>query len=122
MKKVFLFFCVVGFLSFSLSSQETNKIYSKTAIGDVFKIADVAHNSYKHIDFPRANFVIKKGGIYTFKNIIGKKVVITSIKQKADGTKIATIKLKNGGRFFNSHKYLKVDLKNALLQRELVIY
>lgn len=115
-----LIICLIGFISFTTNAQKTNSVASKTKVGTIFTIGKVKYNSYKYIKFPKPNFVIKRGGIYNFKNIIGETVVVTSIKDKEDGAKIITIKLENGSRFFNSHKYLKVDLNNALLEKELV--
>jgi len=54
-------------------------------LGDVFLIGSVSNDTYKHINFPRANFIIKKGGIANYKNIRGAKVVITSIDEKTNG-------------------------------------
>lgn len=88
--------------------------------GDVFLIGNVDHDNYKHINFPRANFIIKKGGIANYKNIKGEKVIITSIKEKGNGKHIATIKLVEPRKFFNSHAYVTVDIDEAIKNRELL--
>jgi hypothetical protein len=46
--------------------------------------------------------------------------VITSITEKNNGKKIATIKLLNSRKFFNSHKYIPVDIEEALKNKELL--
>ena len=89
--------------------------------GDTFLIGNAKFDNYKYIDFPRANFIIKKGGIANYENIKGKKVVVTSIKEKNDGKLIATIKLVESGKFFNSHKYVTVDIDKAIKSKELLI-
>ena len=112
LSSVFAFF--VSFFMYSQSS------VSDFNLGDVFLIGNANYNSYKHINFPRANFIIKKGGIANYKNIKGEKVVITSIKEKRNGKKVATIKLVNSRRFFNSHKYVTVDIDEAIKSKELL--
>lgn len=92
---------------------------SNVNVGDTFIIAEVENDNYKHINFPRTNMVIKKGGVVDYHRLIGKKVEITRIKEKKDGTKIATIKLSSGKRFFKSHKYITVDIAEAISSGEL---
>lgn len=43
-------------------------------VGDVFTIAEVEHNDYNHINFPRANCIIKKGGVPHYKTKTSKKL------------------------------------------------
>jgi hypothetical protein len=105
------------FISVFMHGQSSTSDFNK---GDVFQIGIANYNNYKHINFPRANFIIKKGGIVNYKNIKGQKVVITSVKEKNNGKKIATIKLVNSRKFFNSHKYITVDIEEALKNKELL--
>jgi len=93
---------------------------SQINLGDVFLIGSASGNNYKHINFPRANFIIKKGGIVNYNNIKGKKVKITSIDEKSNGKKVATIKLVASGKFFNSNEYVTVDIDNAINSKELL--
>ncbi|MDH5413559.1 MAG: dihydroorotase, partial [Flavobacteriaceae bacterium] len=100
-------------------------IYSQSAdssikIGDVFTLGEVSNNNYKYINFARPNFIIKKGGIVNYNNIIGKKVEIKSINKKKDGSLIATIELTSKKLFFNSHRYVTVDIKEAISKKELL--
>lgn len=99
-------------------------IYAQSAdmkinIGDTFMISEVQDNNYEHIHFPKENFIRKKGGLPNYENIVGQKVEVTSIKKKDDGSVIATVKLASGKSFFNSHKYITIDLKEAIDNREL---
>jgi len=89
--------------------------------GDVFLIGSVSNDNYKYINFPRANFIIKKGGLVNYKNIRGAKVEITSIDEKTDGNVEATIKLVAPRKFFNSHKYVTVSIYDALKNKELLM-
>lgn len=88
--------------------------------GAVFEIGTVKNDTYEHINFPRTNFIIKKGGIANYKNIEGQKVVVTSVKEKKNGKKVATIKRLDSKRFFNSHKYITVAFDEAIASKELI--
>lgn len=117
MKNYILSSVLAFFISVSLYAQEPQSNFNE---GDVFQIGTVDYDNYKHINFSKANFIIKKGGIANYENVKGQRVVITSIKEKSNGKKIATIKLADSGRFFNSHKYITVDIDAALKNEELL--
>lgn len=90
------------------------------AEGDVFKISKVENDNYKHINFPKANLIRKKGGLPYYDAIVNEQVEITSIKKMKDGSVLATIKMTSGKRFFNSHKYVTVAINEALTSKELM--
>ena len=110
-------------LLFSVSvlnaQNSVNQEPANVKVGDVFEIGKPEANSYKHIDFPRANFIIKRGGIANYKRVEGNRVVVTSIKEKKDGTTQVKIKRKDGGRFFGSHTVVAADFKDAVKSGEL---
>ncbi|WP_396636445.1 hypothetical protein [Maribacter sp. R77961] len=112
-------------LLFSVSllnaQQNVNEAQIKVNVGDVFEIGKPETNTYKHINFPRANFIIKRGGIANYKRAQGEKVMVTSIKEKKDGTTLVKIKRTDGNRFFGSHTTVSVDFKEALASGELEV-
>lgn len=114
MKRKFLLALVFGLFTTVFFAQN-----SDVKVGDVFVIEEVENNNYKHINFPKNNFIIKKGGIANYNKVKGQEVEITSIKEKKDGTLVATIKLTSDKAFFNSHKYLTVDIAKAIENKEL---
>ena len=118
MKNLF-FSLVISLLFFSnyTVAQDANLSFKK---GDTFKIAQVENNDYEAIQFPKANFIIKRGGIFSYDRVVNEEVEIHSVDKMDDGTVIATIKRTSRGKFFNSHKYLKVDMEKALERGELV--
>ena len=109
-----LAFFVSVFMYAQTSTADVNK-------GAILKIGNANYNNYKHINFPRANFIIKKGGIANYKNIRGQKVVITAIEEKKNGKRVAIIKLIAPRKFFNSHKFVTVDIDAAIKNKELLI-
>ncbi|MDO1502076.1 dihydroorotase [Winogradskyella maritima] len=115
--KKYIFSSVFAFIISAFSySQSSSSTYN---VDDVFEIGNVKDNNYKYINFPKANFIIKKGGIVNYDNLKGSKVVITSIEKKENGKQVATIKLTDSRRFFNSHKYVTVDIDKAIENKEL---
>ncbi len=88
-------------------------------IGDILKIGAPEARQYKYINFPRANFIIKRGGIANYKGMKGYKVMVTDIKEKKDGSLKVKIKRADGGRFFGSHTVVSAHLNNALETGEL---
>lgn len=113
MKKAFFFFIALAFISLSSTAQNNVKV------GDTFVINEVSSDNYKYIKFPKSSTVIKKGGVADYKLIVGKKVEVTSLKEKKDGTMIATIKLASGKQFFKSHRYVTVNIAKAIENNEL---
>ncbi|MRI00001.1 hypothetical protein GH721_05570 [Kriegella sp. EG-1] len=103
----------------TLQAQSTVDQQSTIEIGDTYKIGNPENNKYKHINFPRANFIIKRGGIANFNAIPGNLVEITAVKEKADGTTEVKLKRKDGKRFFGSHKVIEADIYAAVNSGEL---
>ena len=119
MKQLFyIVFFVIG--TMTLNAQNTEQlVQEEVQVGDILQIGQPEASKFQHIDFPRPNFIIKKGGIVNYKRLEGDKVVVTSIKETKDGTLEVQIKLANGGRFFRTHSVVSADLKNALESGEL---
>ena len=83
-------------------------------------IGAAENNNYTYINFPKPNIIIKKGGLVNFKNVVGKKVMVISIKEKRNGTLVATIQLVPKRLFFKSHKTVTVMVKKAIEYKELL--
>ncbi|MGB5227209.1 MAG: hypothetical protein WBN55_03035 [Eudoraea sp.] len=119
MKQLFfaLLFAVV---SIGLNAKDDKYIAPQDVqVGDILKIGYPDAPRYKHINFPRPNFIIKRGGIANYKGLPGNKVVVTSVEEKMDGTLVVKIKKVDGGRFFGSHWEVSADLQSALETGEL---
>ncbi len=119
MKHLF-FAMLITFASVSVSAQNNrNGSPQEVEVGDMLEIGRPLAPVYKHIDFPRPNFIIKRGGIANYKRVEGNKVVVTSVKEKKDGSLQIKIKRADGKRFFGSHTIVSADLKDALQTGEL---
>ncbi|MFK7747198.1 MAG: dihydroorotase [Kordia sp.] len=117
MKKHILVAVIFSLFTSLLFAQKTS---TDVNVGDIFVIGEVYNDNYKHINFPKANLIIKKGGIATYKHIKGAEVVVTSVDKKKDGSVMATIKLTSKKSFFNSHKFITVAIDEAVRQKELI--
>ena len=118
MKKVMLLMVFI-MSSLSLFSQTDN---SSSAVknGDLFTIGSPENEKFKNIHFPKANIIIKRGGVPNFRKVIGQKVVVHSVESATDGGTTVTLKRQDGGRFFGSHLYIKANYDKALETRELI--
>ena len=119
MKKIiFAVLFTVGILSINAQSGGP-EVLKEVKAGDMLQIGRPDSPSFKHIDFPRANTIIKNGGIANYKKMEGVKVVVTAVKEKKDGTLQVKIKRTDGGRVFGIHSVVSADLKDALESGEL---
>ncbi|SMG19785.1 hypothetical protein [Arenibacter troitsensis] len=119
MKKLFFaVLFVVATLNINAQSGSSD-VLKEVKAGDILQIGRPDAPSFKHIDFPRANTIIKSGGIANYKKMEGVKVVVTDVKEKKDGTLQVKIKRTDGGRFFGIHSVVSADIKNALESGEL---
>lgn len=114
-------YVIVLLFSINLLHEQANASQTniKVKVGDVFEIGKPETNKYKYIDFPKANFIIKRGGIANYKRVEGEKVVVTSVKEKKDGSTKIKIKRVDGNRFFGSHSIVAVDFFGAMESGEL---
>tara|TARA_R110002073_G_scaffold72537_1_gene177272 strand:+ start:260730 stop:261089 length:360 start_codon:yes stop_codon:yes gene_type:complete len=118
MKKHLITFVVAFFgLVYTLNAQARP---TEVAVGTVLKIGKTASNSFQHIKFPKANIIIKRGGIANFNQMAGTEVVVHEVKQHKERI-VVTVKRKDGQRFFGSHHSVTAHLEAALQSGELVI-
>lgn len=116
---IFALLFAVG--SISLNANDANYTApQEVQVGDIFRIGDPDAPRYEHINFPRPNFIIKRGGVANYKGLPGNKVVVTAVEEKMDGTLVVKIKRADGGRFFGSHWEVSAELKGALETGELL--
>jgi hypothetical protein len=119
--KQLIFALLFAIGSISLNANDANCIApQEVQVGDIFRIGDPDAPRYEHINFPRPNFIIKRGGVANYKGLPGNKVVVTAVEEKMDGTLVVRIKKVDGGRFFGSHWEVSADLKGALETGELL--
>ncbi len=113
-----LFILVMGIFVNALHAQAPSTL-EEPAVGSVFEIGEASAAEFEHIQFPRANFIIKRGGVANYKAMTNVKVVVTSVKERKNGSAKVYIKRADGKRFFGSHLYVSTDFNSALESGEL---
>ncbi|WP_299188351.1 hypothetical protein [uncultured Aquimarina sp.] len=116
MKKL-LFIAFISALS--INAQEQNFTSPDTVnIGDIMTLGKPSGKTYKHILFPKTNFIIKKGGTTNYKKLSGLRVIITN-KETKEGKTTISIKRNDQKQFLNSIRIVKVNLEAALKAKEI---
>ncbi|MGB5377725.1 hypothetical protein [Muriicola sp.] len=115
--KRFLIACMFSIATFAFAQE---KQQTPIEAGTVLTIAKPSTANYKHIDFPRKNFIIKRGGIANFKTLYGKKVEVVSHSYSADGQTIVTLRPADGTKFFRNFSTVDAHLEDALSAGELI--
>ena len=102
----------------SLTAQESNV---KVQLGDLLEIVKPSGNEFKHINFPKKNFIIKRGGIASNKLVKGEEVVVTKITKEKNGSTTIRIKQKDGKRFYNAIPSVTVNFEYAIKSGEIKV-
>ncbi|MDT0642264.1 hypothetical protein RM553_05395 [Zunongwangia sp. F363] len=113
MKKLLL----IVFLLFSLNAIQAQENYIKA--GHVVTIEEPSTPNFRHIHFPRPNFIIKRGGIVNYKREYGQQVEILAIETRKDGTRQARLRRTDGKKFFRSQSTVLADIDEAIAAGEI---
>ena len=119
MKKIsFLLLFAFG-LTFANNRQPLELQQSDPKVGDVLIINSPKGNTYNHIDFPRLNFIVKRGGIANYKSVYGKHVVIKEVIINEDGSKRIILENKDNSKFFGFLKQVEANYDQSLSSGEI---
>jgi hypothetical protein len=116
-----LFISLALFLSFSLSvsGHEKNSSQEKPKVGDTLIVLENTGENYKHINFPRLNLIVKRGGIASYKSVYHTKVVVTEVIENTTGRFDVKLERVDGKKFFNHIRSVKANYEKALAKGEL---
>ncbi|XMO86798.1 hypothetical protein AAFN75_00540 [Algibacter sp. AS12] len=110
---------VIGLGVLTMNAQDVNSNSVAVEKGDVIEIGNPSTSEYKHIKFPRANFIIKRGGIANYKGALGEEVVVTNVGDTKNGVTKIDVKRKDGKRFFNTVNTVTINFEKALAANEI---
>ncbi|MEP3836769.1 MAG: hypothetical protein ABJM36_03940 [Algibacter sp.] len=110
---------VIGLGVLTMNAQDFNSKSIAVEKGDVIEIGKPSTFKYKHIKFPRANFIIKRGGIANYKAALGDEVVVTNVDATKNGVTKVDVKRKDGKRFFNTVSTVSINFEDALAANEI---
>lgn len=103
-----------------LAQQQKAGLDNNVKVGTILTISKPSTWDYQHIQFPRRNIIIKRGGIANIKSVYGEEVIVSKIGKNSKGIVVVTLKRADGRKFFNSFPIVKAKLKSALESKELV--
>ncbi|MEB8328566.1 hypothetical protein OO009_04295 [Flavobacteriaceae bacterium KMM 6897] len=107
-----LLFCSTN----TLLGQENEYRISK---GNIYRLSEPVGHTYKHIDFPRRNIIIKRGAIADYNALIGMEIVVKDLVENPDGSTTAILERKDGHPFFRFFQTVEANLEKALVSGEL---
>jgi len=106
--------------AFAANEKVTVNDQNDPQVGDILVISEPNAHMYRHIDFPRLNMIVKRGGIASYKSVYGNEVVVRAIEENPDGTTEVILERRNGKKFFRHLKSVKADFNKAIESGELV--
>tara|TARA_R110002072_G_scaffold39919_1_gene113889 strand:- start:574 stop:936 length:363 start_codon:yes stop_codon:yes gene_type:complete len=115
-------YVLAGFIALGVLTMNAQDVMNKSITvekGDIIEIGHPSTSKYKHIKFPRANFIIKRGGIANYKAALGEEVVVTNVKTTKGGSTKVDVKRKDGRRFFNTVSTVTINFEEALEANEI---
>ena len=116
--KNFLMAVLIVLGSLSLNAQETSIEINK---GDIYVIVKPSGNNYKHINFPRQNIILKKGGVLTNQTVNGKEVIVTKVTRKNNGSTKIKVKPTDGTGFYKVIKSVSINFEEAIKSGEIKV-
>ncbi|MFT5943435.1 MAG: hypothetical protein ACI9AV_002048 [Sediminicola sp.] len=96
--------------------QENDKVISK---GTTYTLSEPMGHTYKYIDFPRRNIIIKRGAIADYNSLIGLEIVVKDLKKDKNGSTKAILERKDGRPFFRFFPTVEANLEKAIAVGEL---
>ncbi|WGK64703.1 hypothetical protein [Croceiramulus getboli] len=118
MKKI-LFLAIGGLLSLSLNAQSVDQQVKTIQSGDTLILGEASADGYTHLDFPKANFIIKQGGIVDYKSLEGQPVVVRKVINPGVLSASAIVERADGKKFFGVRPSVKVALREAMTSGEI---
>lgn len=104
---------------FALSNSVIAQNGAEVKKGEILKIGSSENFQYSDIQFPRANFIIKKGGRPEYSQLQGVEVVVSEVK-KRDNSSTVILKRRDGKKFFGSFPEIKANYGDAIASGELL--
>ena len=98
MKKLIYLLFFVSCISFATTHSITDSFNNDPSVGDVLKINTPKSVSFKYIDFPKLNFIVKRGGIANYKSVYGELVIVKKVIDKNDDIHVV-LERKDGKKF-----------------------
>ena len=96
-------------------------VQERPQVGDTFIVSENSGSHYKHINFPRLNMIVKRGGIATYKSVHNTQVVVEEVFENKYGKVFIKLKRVDGKKFFNQDTYVTANYEKAIEKGELKV-
>ncbi|OIQ22273.1 hypothetical protein [Lacinutrix sp. MedPE-SW] len=107
-------------LSLSLSAKNSNLILQNMPeVGDHYIVNENTGETYKHINFPRPNILVKRGAVASYNSVKDAIVTVTNVAKNKNGETIITVERKDGTKFFGFLKSAEINYEKALEAKEI---
>jgi len=113
--KNFIFTLVFSVFTFISFGQNTPKV------GDQLVVKSPKAESYKYVDFPKLNILVKRGQLASYNAVIDQVVVVDQVIELNYNTTTVVLKMKDESKFFNLYKTVKANYNKAIESGELVV-
>lgn len=114
--KNLLFIPIMLLFAFQVEAQDQTQ---PVTVGDILVINQPEDLKFKSLQLPKANFIIKKGGIANYKSLIGNKVRVTEVTTNDAGETKVVLEREDGRKFFRTHSAITANINDALENGEL---
>lgn len=116
-----LYFTFIAILSFSMASWGVNELptQNEPKVGDILIIKKNKGETYNYIDFPRLNFLVKRGSLASYKSVYNLEVVVTEVLENKYGRIDVKLERVDGKKFFKHKKWVTANYEKALSSGEL---
>ncbi|MEC3908698.1 hypothetical protein VOI54_16845 [Tamlana sp. 2201CG12-4] len=115
---LYVLFLVYG-MTFASADTPITPNNTDPKIGDVLKIKTPKRVSFKHIDFPRLNFIVKRGSIASYKSVHEELVVVKEVNDD-NGDIHVILERKDGKKFFGYLKQVKANYTESIEAGEII--
>lgn len=115
--KSFLSFSIFTFLLTSAVAQSGNHGVEQ---GEILVINQPVNYAYSHVNFPKANFIIKSGGRPDYSGLKGVEVEVSKVKTNRQGDIKVTLKRRDGKKFFGNFPAVTANYNKALSTGEII--
>ncbi|MDO7171157.1 hypothetical protein [Mariniflexile sp. AS56] len=119
MRKIYYLLLLTVSFTFSNQLQALEMGQIEPKVGDVLVINSPNNNTYNHIDFPRLNTIVKRGGIANYKSVHGNHVVVKEVIKNEDGTTGIVLERQDNRKFFGFLKQVKANYTKSITAGEL---
>ena len=86
--------------------------------GSILVLGKAGAEGYGHIEFPRKNFIRKRGALADYQRLSGIRVEVIAIRDTPDGPRV-TLRRTDGGKFFRFYSQVEARLDDAMEAGEL---